>query len=111
MKESDEFNDEDLSDILKAEVRILPNQRFEDQTMHLIRAEIAHRKAVKKQLITSLKLFAGALFVVILLVPFMLLSQTLGMYTNILAPLILFLTLLIGIMNTGNYRRLINKYT
>ncbi|WKN43888.1 hypothetical protein [Tunicatimonas pelagia] len=110
MKESEEFNDETLSAMMKAGARTLPNQHFENQVMHMVQAEIAYKKTVKDQLKISLKLFLGALLTAVFSALFILVGQELGVYTKIISSLLLFIILLIGIVNIGNYRRLIGNY-
>jgi len=112
MIESEEFKDDLIHEIVKSGARSLPNVQFEDQMMLRIQKELDYKKEVSAQLKFSFQFFVMALLFGIGLVLVILLDKILGEYEiKTVVILVLFITSIIGVMNVGNYHRLINKYS
>ena len=107
-----EFKDEFIREVVRKGARKMPNHNFEDQMMSIILASNNYKSEVSARLMLSLKFFIGAMVLGLVMI-FSLLLEHVSFSVNLkyMAIGALFVTLVIGILNIDNYKRLLRKYS
>jgi len=111
MEDLTEFDDEFVRGLLKGSSRTIPNADFENQMMSRVHAAVTYKQEVSTKLVLSLKFFIGGISLGVLMLILLLFGE--AVITSSKTPLIVLLFVLgvIGILNIGNYRRLIHQYS
>lgn len=111
MEELSEFDDEFVRKLVKGSKRTMPNADFEEQMMLRVHAALEYKQEISAKLMLSLKFFIGGILLGVTMLILLLFGESVINSSKTPLVVLLFVLGVIGILNIGNYRRLIHQYS